>query len=73
MELKDMTVPQRNNRIIALGDLIRTHETHLRKLNKEIERSKLGFDALVFVKRGRIDRLNELRAEKLLLEEEAAR
>ena len=73
MKLKKMTVPQRDNRIIALRDLIRTHEIHMRKLRTDIQANEIGLDLLKNVKRERIGRLNELRAEKLLLEEEAAK
>ena len=73
MELKDMTVPQRDNRIIALRDLIRTHEHHMRHLETDIQANEIGLDLLKNVKKERTGRLNELRAEKLLLEEEAAK
>ena len=70
MELKDMTVPQRANRIIALGDLIRTHENHLRKLWEDIRWEESRLSTLMNMKDDRIDKLNELREEKKLLEEE---
>ena len=69
----EMTVPQRDNRIIALRDLIRTHKIHLGKIDEEVADLAVRLENRKQLRKDRRVRYAELVMEKKLLEEEAAK
>lgn len=73
MKLQPMTKPQRDNRIIALTDLIRTHRIHVAKLDIEIVELSIRLGARKDTQEIRRENLAGLVEEKKLLEEEAAK
>ena len=73
MKLQPMTKPQRDNRIIALADLIHTHRIHLRKLDDDIVSLAIQLEERKRLHGERVERLDALRAERKQLVEEAAK